>query len=142
MDKHIKVGDQILDFGCGSGILGLAGILLGAEHMDGIDIDPQALTATQNNAETNAIDNDKFQVTTKTEDLADEYDTVIANILAGTLVDLSSVILSKLKSKGHLVLSGILSHQAETVLEAYRDQIVFQPMSEKEGWVCLSGQKK
>jgi ribosomal protein L11 methyltransferase len=142
MDKHIEDGDLILDFGCGSGILGLAGILLGAEHMDGIDIDPQAITATRNNAETNVINASKFHVTTDSEDLADEYDTVIANILAGTLVDLSTLILSKLKTRGHLVLSGILDHQAETVIEAFSHQIDFQPTSEKDGWVCLSGQKK
>jgi ribosomal protein L11 methyltransferase len=142
MDEHLQSGDRILDFGCGSGILGLAGILLGAEHMDGIDIDPQALTATQNNAKTNSIDESKFMVTTQTDELAEEYDKVIANILAGTLVDLSETIVSKLRKGGHIVLSGILNHQADTVLNAFNQVIDFQPISEKDGWVCLSGQKK
>lgn len=141
MDAHIKTGSNILDFGCGSGILGLAGLLLGAANMDGIDIDPQAMTATRNNAQTNDIADDQYRVTTKSEELVEPYDTVIANILAGTLVDLAEIILAKLKTNGSLVLSGILSHQAEAVMQAYQGQISFDPISEKDGWVCLSGIK-
>lgn len=142
LDSHIAGGEIILDYGCGSGILGLSAILLGAAGMDGIDIDPQALTATMNNAETNGIDSGNIHVTTETQDLKDSYDIVVANILAGPLCDLATAICSRLKTGGPIVLSGILSHQADAVMEAYQPWITFDPIKEQEGWVRLSGIKR
>jgi len=141
LNDHIKGDETILDFGCGSGILGLAALLLGATHMDGVDIDPQAITATQNNAESNGIDVSRFQVTTQSETLSSQYDVVIANILAGTLCDLSTQIINHLRPGASLVLSGILEHQAQTVIDAFSHSIIFAPMTSKDGWVCLSGIK-
>ncbi|EAR08954.1 50S ribosomal protein L11 methyltransferase [Reinekea blandensis] len=133
---------QVLDFGCGSGILGLASLLLGANHMDGIDIDPQAITATRNNAELNQISPDRYRVTTDTSVLDDQYDLVLANILAGTLCDLKDSIIERLSPNGHLVLSGILEHQAAEVQRAYDAQIAFSEPEVQDGWVCLSGKRR
>lgn len=142
LSDHLRPGEQVLDFGCGSGILGLAAILLGAAHLDGIDIDPQAMTATRNNAELNGIAASRYQVTTNTDDLADQYDVVVANILAGTLCDLHDTIVSRVRPGGRIALSGILEHQAETVIDAYRAEIAFDPAQVQDGWVCLSGQRR
>lgn len=142
LDSNIKGGETVLDFGCGSGILGLGALLLGAEKMDGIDIDPQAMTATTNNAQLNGIPKESYRVTTETEDLDQDYDRVVANILAGTLIDLKKLICAKVKPQGEIVLSGILSHQAEEVREAYSDVIVFEADQIKDGWVALSGRRR
>jgi ribosomal protein L11 methyltransferase len=141
LDSIIEGGETVLDFGCGSGILGLGALLLGASSMDGIDIDPQAITATSNNASLNGINESAYRVTTETADLESAYDRVVANILAGTLIDLKSLICDKLKPGGQIVLSGILSHQANEVQEAYRAIIEFEPNQEKDGWVALSGKR-
>jgi ribosomal protein L11 methyltransferase len=142
LNDHIQGDEAVLDYGCGSGILGLSAILLGAKRMDGIDIDPQALTATENNALTNTISTDLFHVTTDTSELAENYDLVVANILAGPLCDMAQAISSKLKPDAPLVLSGILSHQASSVVDAYEPWINFDPVCELEGWVRLSGRKR
>lgn len=141
LDRVISGKEQLLDFGCGSGILGLAALKLGAAHMDGIDIDPQAMTATRNNAELNGIASTAYSVTTTAQDLKSEYDVVVANILAGTLCDLHKPIISHVKPGGKLALSGILSHQAEEVRSHFVPDIQFDPIEEKDGWVCLSGTK-
>ncbi len=142
LNNNIQGNETVLDYGCGSGILGLAALLLGARHMDGLDIDPQAITATTNNAETNAISPNRYNVTTQPSDLQQEYDMVVANILAGPLCELSKSICLKLKTKAPLVLSGILEHQAQTVIEAYSEFIDFDPIISSDGWVRLSGTRK
>jgi ribosomal protein L11 methyltransferase len=142
LNDHIRGDETVLDYGCGSGILGLSALLLGAKHMDGIDIDPQAITATQNNAETNALSTELFKVTTDTAELDEQYDIVVANILAGPLCDMAEAICNRLKPDAPLVLSGILSHQASSVVDAYERWISFDPLNELEGWVRLSGRKR
>lgn len=142
LNDHIQSGEKVLDYGCGSGILGLAALLLGAEHMDGIDIDPQALTATDNNALTNSIETAHYRVTTEPTDLKSQYDIVVANILAGPLCDMAEQICSYLAPGGELALSGILQHQSQDVISNYRQFINFDPITEKDGWVRLSGRLK
>ena len=142
LDEKIQGGESVLDYGCGSGILGLAALLLGAKKMHGLDIDPQALVATENNAATNNIDASQYSVTTEPADLEPQYDMVVANILAGPLCDLSEQIVARLKQGGPLVLSGILSYQAETVIDAYKNWIQFDPVTELDGWVRLSGVRR
>ncbi|MEJ2043532.1 MAG: 50S ribosomal protein L11 methyltransferase [Reinekea sp.] len=139
--ENIQGDEKVLDFGCGSGILGIAALLLGAQQMTGTDIDPQAISATIANAEANGIKRESFSVTTEPLPDTEQYNTVIANILAGTLIDLKQTILSHLKPKGSIVLSGILAHQADMVIEHYRNQIQFEPTTEHDGWVALSGIK-
>ena len=135
-------GCRVLDYGCGSGILAIAALKLGAPKATGTDIDPQALTASRDNAEHNAIDETTFMLCLP-ERLPDErFQIVLANILAGPLVELAPAIAGHVEPGGRLVLSGILAHQADDVLDAYRDQdlIMHQPR-ERDGWVCLTGER-
>lgn len=139
--QNIQGDETLLDFGCGSGILGIAGLLLGAKHMTGTDIDPQAITATVANAELNMITKDQFQVTTDPLEPDRQFDVIVANILAGTLIELSCILVQHAKVGGKIVLSGILEHQAEAVIDAFKDAIRFGPIIEQDGWVALSGEK-
>jgi ribosomal protein L11 methyltransferase len=139
LDQNIQGGESVLDYGCGSGILGLAAILLGADKMDGLDIDPQAITATKSNAQANSIHESQYRVTTQPGELIEQYDMIVANILAGPLCDLSEAICQRLKPNAPIVLSGILAHQAQAVIDAYKLWVRFDPVTEKDGWVRLSG---
>lgn len=138
----------IIDYGCGSGILGIAALLLGAKNVSGIDIDPQALIATHDNVERNRLDKERFPVylpnafkkLTKTPS-GQQADIVLANILAGPLVELSQPLIEHTKIGGSICLSGILKQQANSVQEAYEKHIKFDPIDEKEGWVRLTGQR-
>lgn len=141
LDEQIQGGERLLDYGCGSGILGLAALLLGAEHMDGVDIDPQALDATRANATNNGLAEAQFHVWINDQQLAPSYHLLVANILAGPLCDLAEALCRRLDSGGRLALSGILSHQAETVMAAYRPWIELDQPVELDGWVRLSGTK-
>lgn len=131
----------IIDYGCGSGILAVAALLLGAKQAYGIDIDPQALTATQYNAEKNRV-LDKISCYLPEQFDRTQADVVIANILAKPLIELSESIAGLVKPGGYLVLSGILNEQAEAVAEAYRAQgmQVAKPVSQ-EDWCRLDARK-
>jgi len=118
-------------------------LLLGAQHADGVDIDPQALTATHDNVQRNGLEIAQFDVFLPQYYAPDHgVDIVLANILAGPLVDLKDAILAPLTFGGRLCLSGILSRQAEAVMAAYGDVIEFDPVAQKDDWVCLSGHRK
>lgn len=132
---------NIIDFGCGSGILAIAGLLLGAKSAIGIDIDPQALTATLSNAEQNNV-LDKIQVYDAQQYPRKPQAIVIANILAEPLVSLSDEISALVKPGGHLLLSGILSEQAEHVMQAYLDDFIFCLPVIRDNWACLHAVKK
>lgn len=136
-------GSEILDVGCGSGILAIAALKLGAMHATGTDIDPQALQASRDNAERNAIERDSFELFYP-EELAAErrFPLVLANILAGPLVELAPGIAGHVAPGGRLALSGVLEDQAEEVQEAYRQQgIHMDEPAVREGWVRLSGRR-
>ncbi len=138
--KQALKEQTVIDYGCGSGILGIACLLLGAKQVTGIDIDPQALTATQENVKRNKLPLDQFPVFLPQKSRSIEAaDLVIANILAGPLVELADTLLSHLKVNGKLCLSGILKEQAEKVKAAYSHQIEFEPTETKEEWVRLCG---
>lgn len=139
LDREVATGDSVLDYGCGSGILGLAALLLGADRMDGLDIDPQALDATRANARNNGIEENRFRVMLDDRDLEPTYDVVVANILAGPLCDLAESISRRIHLGGKVALSGILAHQAEVVRDAYSPWIDFEPTAERDGWVRLDG---
>ena len=133
---------RVLDFGCGSGILGLSALLLGADHLSAIDIDPQALTATNNNAQLNAIAAERLGTGLPDSLPAEaQFDVIVANILAGPLIELSKRLLSYLAPNGQLVLSGLLSQQIDAVITAYTPIITFDPPVLQDGWVRLSGQR-
>ncbi|AVI63341.1 50S ribosomal protein L11 methyltransferase [Halomonas sp. GFAJ-1] len=133
---------RVLDVGCGSGILAIAALKLGAVHADATDIDPQALQASRDNAERNHI-NDQQLALYYPEQLTDgPYPVVTANILAGPLVELSPMIAGHVAPGGHLALSGILANQANDVLEAYQAQgLIMEEPIIREGWVRLSGMR-
>jgi ribosomal protein L11 methyltransferase len=138
--NHPLNESQVIDFGCGSGILAIAALLLGAKHAIGIDIDPQALTATMNNAEQNQVC-DKIQVYDAQQYPRQPQSVVIANILAEPLITLSTEISALVEPGGQLLLSGILNEQVEQVMQAYLDNFIFAPAAIKDGWACLHAQK-
>ena len=131
----------VIDYGCGSGILALAAILLGAKEAHAIDIDPQALTATCDNALKNNV-SDKIHCYLPQDFTPFQADVVLANILAKPLIDLSQSIFALVVKNGDLVLSGILAEQADSVIEAYAEKIDFTPRVQQEDWIRLSGRKK
>ncbi|MGB7390635.1 50S ribosomal protein L11 methyltransferase [Marinomonas sp.] len=131
----------IIDYGCGSGILGIAGLLLGANNMVGIDIDPQAVQATQANAERNQIDPARIEVKLPPYESDLQADIVVANILAGPLAQLATTITALVKPNGKLALSGILANQAQEVIEAYQEWFTIESITEKEEWVRIVGVK-
>ena len=131
----------VLDFGCGSGILGIAALKLGAASVDAIDNDLQAITATRQNAARNAVGDD-LRAGNDIPVRTGFYDVVVANILANTLIDHASVIAESLQPGGKLALSGILDHQAENVQAAFRDRIEFEPTRSLDNWVLVTGSRK
>ena len=133
---------SVLDFGCGSGILAIAALLLGAPQAVGTDIDPQALEASRDNASRNGIDPARFPVYLPADLPQQPADVVVANILAGPLVSLAPQITALVKGGGRLALSGILAEQAEEVRAAYAGAFDLDPTATKDGWVRISGIKR
>jgi len=129
---------SVLDFGCGSGILSVAACKLGAKFVEGIDIDSQAVTASQRNALRNSVDG-RFIASTSRTDESVQYDVVVANILAGTLVENAASICTWLKPGGLIALSGILETQVDYVQTAFNHVIDFAPPMIQDNWACLSG---
>jgi ribosomal protein L11 methyltransferase len=141
MDLQQKV---VVDYGCGSGILAVAALKLGASEALGVDNDPQALVASQDNAGRNGVESDRFPVALPGQYDAPQWeqhaDTVIANILAGPLMELSDTLLHFLKPGGTLMLSGLLNTQAPGMIAHYAPWVELEVVGEHEGWVCLRGE--
>lgn len=133
-------GKTVIDFGCGSGILAIAAVLLGAKETHAIDIDPQALDATRDNAQKNAVA-ERIHTYLPEHFQAFEADIVLANILANPLIELSEQITSLVKPGGKLVLSGILQSQAANVANAYAGRFDLTEPSIREEWCRLDGNK-
>lgn len=142
LDGQDLAGCTVLDFGCGSGILAIAALLLGAERAIGTDIDPQALEASRDNAGRNGIAPERFPLYLPEQLPQQQADVVVANILAGPLVQLAPRITSLVKPGGRLALSGILAEQAEEVRIAYADAFELEPTAEKDGWVRIGGVRR
>ena len=141
LDKQVEGGELIIDYGCGSGILGIAALLLGSERMLGVDNDPQALLATRQNAERNGISADQYDVVLPENTHKIEADIMVANILAGPLISLAENIATLTKSGGKLALSGLLSHQADEVRAAYEPWFNMGGMEQLDDWIILTGTK-
>lgn len=139
LDGQALAGCSVLDFGCGSGILAIAALLLGAKQAVGTDIDPQALEASRDNAGRNGIAAEQFPLYLPVDLPRQPAEVVVANILAGPLVNLAPQITQLVKPGGLLALSGILAEQAEEVRAAYSDAFALDPTAEKEGWIRISG---
>ena len=134
---------SVLDYGCGSGVLAIAALKLGAGAATGMDIDPQAAIATRQNAAANGV---TVTVLGSDAEIGGTYDVVVANILAGPLVEIADSITSRLTSRGMLALSGVLCEQADEVMAAYAPWIEFdEPLfREQEGqtWSRLTGSRR
>ena len=139
LDGHLRGGETLLDYGCGSGILAIAAARLGAARVEGVDIDAQAVTASRDNAELNNV---TAHFCLPGELAPGQYDVVVANILTNPLKGMAPLLTGRVRPGGQLVLSGILAEQAEDVMAVYRDGFVFDPPAIDEGWVRLAGIKK
>jgi ribosomal protein L11 methyltransferase len=138
--RHDFTDNTVLDYGCGSGVLAIAALFSGASHADAVDIDPLALQASQQNAERNKLENNIK--TYLPSDLPEkQYDIVIANILADVIIELSVTLRQHLSLGGTLLLTGILSTQAERVISAFKNEIHFEHFSQDQ-WTLLVGQYK
>ncbi len=129
---------QVIDYGCGSGILAVAAAKLGAATVHAVDIDPQALTATRDNAARNGVA-ERIHTCAPERLPAVTADIVIANILAGPLVELADHLSALLKPGAHLVLSGLLAEQADAVQRAYAATVTWEPPAQQQEWVRLHG---
>jgi len=142
LDSQPLDGLDVLDFGCGSGILAIAAMLLGARQAIGTDIDVQALEASRDNANRNGIAAERFPLYLPEHLPNGQADVVVANILAGPLVSLASQIIERVKPGGRLALSGVLAEQADEVRAAYSDVFDLDPTAEKDGWVRITGTRR
>ncbi len=135
-------GLRTLDFGCGSGVLGITMAMLGATHVTCVDVDPQALQATRENANHNAV-SESVLTTLPTATFTvpvEGYDLVIANILLQPLIDLAPILVAAVALNGTIVLSGVLATQRAALLAAYLE-ISFQNIVDEEGWLLLVGRR-
>lgn len=141
LENNVKWGQTVLDYGCGSGILSIAAKKLGAKKVVGVDIDPQSIITSQENAERNRCDMQCYlpdEFASSVPDL--QYDIVIANILAGPLKGLVPTLTKRIAPNGYMVLSGILESQVNDVIAAYAPYIKLSVWENLNGWVALSGQ--
>lgn len=142
LENKIQGGEQVIDFGCGSGILAIAAVKLGALKAIGTDHDPQAVIASRDNAERNGVSENQFPVFHSDDFHTQIVDGVVANILAETLKQLSNEISKLIRPGGWIAMSGILESQIESVKAAYKDTIEFDEPTVLDEWVLLTGTKK
>lgn len=141
LDQNPPHRQKVLDVGCGSGILSIAAIKHGAKQVCGTDIDPQALQASKENAiKNNCLDK---IILSLPEQLGDTgFDLILANILANPLCEMAETLTRLLKPQARIVLSGILKHQAEAVIDRYKQWFSLDPITGKEDWVRITGTKR
>ena len=134
-------GKTVLDYGCGSGLLAIAALKLGAAQATAIDIDPQALTATRENAVANGVA-DRLTVLAAADYRERPHAVTVANILAGPLAALAPRLTASTARGGALVLAGLLPAHAPEVERAYAAAFEWRPVTEREGWVRLEGRRR
>ena len=135
-------GKTVIDYGCGSGILAIGAMLMGAERVLGVDNDTQALTATKNNAQRNGIAAQAIPVFLPEDTPQEAVDVMLANILAGPLIEMAAHLAELTKVRGLITLSGILEHQADAVVEAYSPWFDMHTVVSKDEWVRIDGIKR
>ena len=140
LDGHMPEGVSVLDYGCGSGILAIAALKLGASHAVGVDVDKQAVIASRDNALANHVGNVEFHLPDDAPKAT--YDLVVANILTNPLRMLAPLLAGATKPGGQIVLSGILQEQADDVMAIYQQWFDLNPPVFEDGWSCLSGRKR
>ena len=144
LEQHVEAGCSVLDYGCGSGILAILARKLGADSVDGVDIDPQAISAAHDNAKRNQCDDVRLFVPSDyaLARASTRYDIVAANILSGPLKLMAPMLASRVAQGGAVVLSGILARQADELIASYAPYIALSVAAEREGWVALAGRKE
>ena len=142
LDQQDLSDKTVVDYGCGSGILGIAALLLGAREVIAVDNDPQALIATQDNAQRNKVHPDQIKTYLPEEAPKTlDADLVLANILAGPLAELEPVLAKLCRPQGDIILSGILSNQAKTLIDHYQQSFQMDETALDEDWVRLHGKR-
>lgn len=141
LDGAALRGKTVLDFGCGSGILAIAALKLGAAQALAVDHDPQALTATRDNAEANGVAA-QLEIAAPEALSLTAVDCVLANILAAPLIALAPQLLAALRPGGTLVLSGVLVEQVDAVRAAYAQELEWEPTRLRDGWALICGKKQ
>jgi ribosomal protein L11 methyltransferase len=136
LEATISGGESVLDYGCGSGILTIAALRLGAGRAVGVDIDPRAVAAASANAERNGV---SASFSDAAESFQASMDVVVANILANPLKVLAPVLARHCRPGGRLALSGLLTHQAADIRRAYAMWFRLDGIDQEDDWICLSG---
>ena len=142
LDGLDLAGKTVVDFGCGSGILGIAALKLGAARVIGIDIDPQAIQASRDNAERNGVAEQLELFLPEDQPKALQADILVANILAGPLRELAPLMNELVRPGGLLALSGVLETQAVELEQIYGQWFDMEPTAVREEWCRLSGVKR
>ena len=140
LDNTLHGGESVLDYGCGSGILAIAALKLGAAQAAGVDVDFQAVNASRDNAIANRVGNVQFYLPDDAPQSS--YDLVIANILTNPLRLLAPLLAKATRPGGQIVLSGILEEQAQEVMSIYQKWFDLGAPIFEDGWSCLSGRKR
>ena len=141
LDQADVADKTVVDFGCGSGILSIAALLLGAKQAFAIDHDPQALEATADNADKNSV-MEALTILHSEQPLNVTADITLANILASTLIELEPLFATHTKSGGQIILSGILEEQIDSVVTAFNDNFSLQLPTIEDGWALLQGHRR
>jgi ribosomal protein L11 methyltransferase len=141
LDAHLEHDARVIDYGCGSGVLAVAALKLGARLAVCFDIDPQALIATRENAEANAVATHLATVTAD-GDLPAPVDLLLANILSGPLIELAPRFAQLLAPGGQVVLAGLLDAQSHSVTAAYDAWFDMGTFGRREGWTALTGRRR
>ncbi len=141
LDEHASEGQVAIDYGCGSGVLGVAAAKLGAREVHAFDIDPQALTATRDNASANGVA-DRVRVVEHDADLPMNADIVLANILCGPLCDLAPRFAALTRPGGRIVLAGLLNSQSDEVTRAHTPWFDVATFASRDGWTALTGTRR
>ncbi len=140
LDAHLRPGDRVIDYGCGSGVLSLAAAKLGAATVDAFDIDPQALLATTDNAAANAV-HTRVHVHAQHATLPADVDVLLANILSGPLCELAPRFAALTRPGGQVVLAGMMEAQIAEVTAAYAPCFDVTRFGGRDGWACLAGRR-
>jgi ribosomal protein L11 methyltransferase len=142
LDGQNLKNTNVTDYGCGSGILGIAALLLGAKEVLAVDIDPQAIQATMDNLARNKLSADRLHAYLPEKAPNEASDLLVANILAGPLVALAPTLAERVKQGGLIALSGLLNHQADEIVSTYSQWFDLDPVTERDEWIRVTGRKK